>query len=388
MSRYPLLPLSDALVSANDQVNVELTTAYEVAGVLGFGRGLLRRESITGARTSYKVLHRLHAGQLVVSRLKAFEGAIAVVPTEFDGTFVSQEFPTFDPVPGRCDSRYLSFLCRWPTLWDQLRQQSRGIGARRERVHADDVLRLRVPLPPIDEQRRIATHLDKAVQSLAAAKVASSRQGELLRALMPSILRPLASANGGRNLRFGGDIEVASGGTPSTSDPECWDGDVVWVTPADLGKLKGRDILDSERHITEAGLVRSSARPVPVDSVVMSSRAPIGHLGIARVPLATNQGCKIFLPHPEVVSEYLYFVLRARMDEIAKAGSGTTFSEVSMRKLAEFSVAVPTLDEQRELAAEMASLQDAGAELRTRWTDAKRLLEALQPSVLNDSFSS
>lgn len=387
MNPFPVVRLGDVLAATRDKVNVEPTDIYEIAGVLSFGRGVFGREAITGAQTKYEVLYKLKGAQLVVSRLKAFEGAIAVVPEEFGGSYVSQEFPTFDVIPGKCDPDYLRFLCRWPDLWDQLRHRSRGVGARRERVHEEDVLNLQVPLPPIDEQRHIAARLDRTYQLLARATAFHTRQRELLEALMPSVLRPVAEAKEGKCLHFGEDIEVASGGTPSTDEPDCWGGDVVWITPADLGRMRAREIIDSERHLTEEGVARSSARIVPPDSVVMSSRAPIGHLGIARVPLATNQGCKIFLPHPDVVPEYLYFTLRARMQEISKAGSGTTFTEISMKKLQEFSIYAPPVTRQLELVGKIASAANVIGELRSKWTQTKLILDGLKVSLLNEVFS-
>lgn len=128
-----------------DAVDVEPGPEYSIAGVYSFGRGLFARGPITATDTSYKKLHRLHEGQLVMSRLKAFEGAVAVVPREFDGWFLSPEFPTFTCVDSELDSTYLSHICGWASFWQTLAAQSTGIGARRERVHASAMLALELP---------------------------------------------------------------------------------------------------------------------------------------------------------------------------------------------------------------------------------------------------
>ena len=88
---------------------------------------------------------------------------------------------------------------------------------------------------------------------------------------------------------------MLSGTTPNSSNPAFWDGDSVWVTPTDLGKLNGHVVATSRRMITDLGRASCNLPRVPAGAVVMSSRAPIGHLAIAGYELHTNQGCKSFV---------------------------------------------------------------------------------------------
>ncbi|WP_369186544.1 restriction endonuclease subunit S [Streptomyces sp. R08] len=154
--------LSEALSISIDSVPVSPNDRFDIAGVYGFGRGLFTREPIRGSETSYPKLHRLHAGDVVLSRLKAFEGAIAVVPEHLNGWFLSPEFPTFAINREIADPGYLQHLFRWPGFWELLRGESRGVGARRERVSAQRVLSIRVPLPDsVEAQQDIAARLDR-----------------------------------------------------------------------------------------------------------------------------------------------------------------------------------------------------------------------------------
>lgn len=139
---------------------------YSIAGVYGFGRGLFQRGPIRSDETSYPKLNRLTAGRLVMSRLKAFEGAIAVIPPEFDGWYLSPEFPTFSIDPLEADARYISNLCAWPDFWTRLGAQSKGVGARKVRVSAERLLTIKVPLPDLREQRRIAGRLNSAMSTI------------------------------------------------------------------------------------------------------------------------------------------------------------------------------------------------------------------------------
>lgn len=180
-------PLSEALSLFIDSVPVEPNDEYRIAGVYGFGRGLFQRGPIAGSETSYATLNRLHAGDLVMSRLKAFEGAIAVVDDEHEGWFLSPEFPTFRPRDGRLDPVYLGLICRWPEFWELLRSLSRGIGSRRERVHPDDLLGLEIDLPPIEVQRRVAKRLGATADASSVIGDLTLRAEKLSEALVVSL---------------------------------------------------------------------------------------------------------------------------------------------------------------------------------------------------------
>jgi type I restriction enzyme S subunit len=178
--------LGSALELDVDAVDVAQGLEYRIAGVYSFGRGLFTRGPISATDTTYKKLHRLHEGQLVVSRLKAFEGAVAVVPHELDGWFLSPEFPTFRCLSDELEPAYLSHICRWETFWSMLAARSTGIGARRERVHASSVLALEIPLPPIDEQRRAAARLAHVETATNKLRERTTRATTLTEALVVS----------------------------------------------------------------------------------------------------------------------------------------------------------------------------------------------------------
>lgn len=140
-------------------------------------------------------------------------------------------------------------------------------------------------------------------------------------------------------------FEVISGGTPS-ADPENWNGSVTWVTPADLGHATTVQITSSARTLTEEGL-RSGSSQVPEKSIVISIRAPIGHVAIAAVPTAFNQGCKGLVPRERLDERFFYYQLLAKRLELKARGQGSTFKELSSENLSSFRVKVPALNVQR-----------------------------------------
>ncbi|WP_411709070.1 restriction endonuclease subunit S [Corynebacterium sp. LaCa116] len=160
-------------------------------------------------------------------------------------------------------------------------------------------------------------------------------------------------------VRLGDVCEVVSGGTPKTSVAEYWDGEIPWVTPADLSKLKGLEVAAGARAITQRGVDNSSAVLLPAGSVVLSSRAPIGYVAIAQVPLATNQGCKSFIPSPEVDARYLAYHLLSQKDVLQSLGTGATFKELSKSRAADIRIPLPPLESQRCIAAVLDEVHSA-----------------------------
>ncbi|NMA44982.1 MAG: hypothetical protein GX945_00320 [Lentisphaerae bacterium] len=166
-------------------------------------------------------------------------------------------------------------------------------------------------------------------------------------------------------LRKLGDVaEIVSGATPKTNNPEYWDGDILWATPKDLGQLKEIEIEDTERKITQAGYESCSTRLLPVGSVLLSSRAPIGHLAINTKPICTNQGFKSFIPKDGLYNRYLYWVLKFSVPELRSLGRGCTFEEISKGIVESFKIPVPPLAEQRRIVARIEELTRRAEEAR------------------------
>jgi type I restriction enzyme S subunit len=142
---------------------------------------------------------------------------------------------------------------------------------------------------------------------------------------------------------------IVNGGTPDTKNSKYWDGDNFWVTPKDLGQMEGLYIEETLRKISDLGLRNSSAKLLPIGSLILSTRAPIGYVAINEKEMATNQGCKGLIPSEIINVKYLYYFLKNSTDLLNNLGSGTTFKELSGTKLAGISLPVPSLSEQRRI---------------------------------------
>ncbi len=144
--------------------------------------------------------------------------------------------------------------------------------------------------------------------------------------------------------------KIISGGTPSTTNENYWNGEVIWITPKDLSKNKSKYIYTGERNITKDGLDNSSAKLLPANSVLLSSRAPIGYLAIAGCELTTNQGFKsIICDESIVLPEYLYYYLSTRIDELISISSGSTFLELSKSSFENFELNIHSIQDQQHI---------------------------------------
>ena len=135
--------------------------------------------------------------------------------------------------------------------------------------------------------------------------------------------------------------ETIGGGTPSTTVSDYWDGDIIWVVPTDVTRNDCLVLLDSERKISEKGLRESSAKLVPKNTILMTSRASVGFFALMDVEVCTNQGFINVIPHNEDMKMYLLFNLISRTAEIRSNAKGTTYPEISKGRFRQMSIVIP-----------------------------------------------
>lgn len=149
--------------------------------------------------------------------------------------------------------------------------------------------------------------------------------------------------------------KVVGGGTPSTKHAEYYSKNgIAWITPKDLSDYHKKYIGHGAKDISEEGLKNSSAKLLPVDSILVSSRAPIGYVAMAGTDLATSQGFKSIVPNTsKVMPEYLYYLMLKSKDKIEQIASGSTFKEISGKGMSNFTVDIPELKEQKEIVQKL-----------------------------------
>ena len=154
-----------------------------------------------------------------------------------------------------------------------------------------------------------------------------------------------------------GDLcTVVSGSTPKSNVPDYWDGDIVWITPAELTE-DSYIIDDSVRHITQKAVQETSLKPFPVGTVILSSRAPIGKTAIAGREMYCNQGFKNLICSSRIYNKYLYFFLSCKTEYLNSLGRGATFKEISKAIVEEIEIPFPDMVAQKQIAAKFEQIQ-------------------------------
>ena len=161
-----------------------------------------------------------------------------------------------------------------------------------------------------------------------------------------------------QRIKLGDISEVIGGGTPSTKNYDFWNGDIPWLTPKDLSGYNFRYISKGERNITKLGLQNSSARMLPKETVLLTSRAPIGYVAIAENEVCTNQGFKSIVLKEGYCSEFFYYLLKNNIDYIVGMASGSTFAEISGTQVKNLEFTIPPLEVQRKIAGVLSALDD------------------------------
>ncbi|MBS3983244.1 MAG: restriction endonuclease subunit S [Dethiobacter sp.] len=171
-------------------------------------------------------------------------------------------------------------------------------------------------------------------------------------------------------------FKIVNGGTPKSNEPLFWDdGNVIWATPEDLSKNGSKYIEQSKRKISLQGVLNSSATVVPVNSLIISTRAPIGYIKIAAVSLSVNQGCKCLVRRNTLNEEFYYYFLLTAREELIALGQGSTFMELSNFNLANTNIVVVPLEEQKQISS---YLNIKTSEIDALITDKEKLIELLK----------
>lgn len=304
---------------------------------------------------------------------------------------------------------YLKLYMDSPDFHRQINEVKVGGGTHTFKLNLRDVNNFLIPLPPLGEQERIVNNLktilskieklefneeklsllqknfpDKLKKSLLQAAI----QGKLTEQLptddnvddllaeirkekeklikekkikkqkpLPPITEeeiPFEIPENWRWVRLGEIGKIVGGGTPKTDVLEYWaNGNIPWITPADMKNIKGKYIYHGEKYITSLGLNKSSAQLMPKNSILFSSRAPIGYIAITKNEVSTNQGFKSIVPFNVSLTNYIYYTLLALVDSIKKIGTGTTFKEVSGSVVERIIIPLPPIKEQRRIVEQL-----------------------------------
>ena len=179
-----------------------------------------------------------------------------------------------------------------------------------------------------------------------------------------------------------GDVAmVVGGGTPDTNNHKYWNGDIQWFTPSEIGRDKY--VTNSLRTISEEGLNKSSAKLLPIGTILLSSRATVGECSINKVECTTNQGFQSLIPREYFSKEFVFYLMQTKRKELIRKSCGSTFLEISANEVRKIKIAVPTSKEQEKISKLLALLDE-------RISTQNKIIDKLQSLIkgLNNSLYS
>lgn len=211
-----------------------------------------------------------------------------------------------------------------------------------------------IPFPPLNTQHLIGTIFDLIDQKIKLNHQINKNLLQMMETKWRKQFEGLDANQG----HFTDLADVVAGGTPSKKQSEYFGGNIAWITPKDMSKTTRVFIEHGTLNITKIGLNNSSAKLIPKGTILFSSRAPIGYIGIAANPVSTNQGFKSLVPKRKEFTEYLYFLLKRLTPLIENIASGSTFKEISGAGMKSVDFPLPTSDMIEAFHHEARSLFD------------------------------
>jgi len=345
------------------------TPLVRLSGLGGYRVTLNGCNFVTDEKANSKWNHfKLNRGDILVSTSASF-GRPAIVGPEAEGAIFYTGIIRFRSKVDALNEGYLKLFL-----------ESREFDIQAEAFASGSVIRhfgpshlrqMTIRLPPVEFQRQIVSviatlddkidlnrRMNETLEAMARAifkdwfvdfgPTRAKAEGRALYLspdiwdLFPDALDDENKPVGWKTSEIGKEVEAVGGATPSTKENAYWDeGENHWATPKDLSKLSSPALLDTERKITDAGVEKISSGLLPVGTVLLSSRAPIGYLAIAEVPTAVNQGFIAMVCNKRLPNLFVFFWCYEKLDYIKGISGGSTFAEISKKAFRPIPVIIP-----------------------------------------------
>lgn len=444
---WPTVELGSVLSLDLDRVSVDVATSYPMVGVLSFGRGLFDREPVENGKTSYKVFYRLKAEHVVMSQLFGWEGAIALSSDRFAGRFLSPQFPTFRCDTSKLDRDFLGWLIRQPKLWEDLGTRTSGMGDRRRTLNPGALFACKIPLPPLADQRRIVARIESLARLISEASDLREHTAQEAEAFFASALnracvgeltlswrRQNPSIESARDLLSRISKTKCPGQVKSRERkpitlpqppvaPRSWlilqagelqdQGAILDIQDGNHGGDYPRKMEFGHEGVPfvtakqiENGTVRMGEAPrlpkaraerlrigfARAGDVLLTHNASVGDVAIAPADAGdfllgtsvTYWRCNKEALEPR----YLFYFMRSEQfqGQLHSIMQQTTRNQVSVLKQVNLWICLPPVLEQRQIVAELDTLEKQVDNLKRLQSETSSGLDALLPSILDKAF--
>ena len=248
----------------------------------------------------------------------------------------------------------------------------------------DDIRKFKIPIPEQKEQNAVSKAMKNIDSKIDAINFLLTKKRDIKQGAMQEMLTGKTRLPGFSDeweIKSIGEIaQVIGGGTPSTQVSNYWDGEINWFTPTEVGTTKY--ISESVRRLTDIGLQKSSASLLPVGTILLTSRAGIGDLGILDAVACTNQGFQSLVCNDKVNNEFLYYVMLTKRPELERRASGSTFLEINPREVKSLLIALPRINEQEAIAEVLSDMDAEISALEQHLEKTKEIKQGMMQQLL------
>jgi len=386
---WQTVPLAEVLKQDTNYVTELEPIIYPKLSVKLYGKGAVLDAPTDGANVKMQRHQFAKTGQIILSEIWAKKGAIGIVPKEGEGALVTSHFFLFDVIETKILREFVGLLLRRNYFAEALDAHARGTTGYAA-VRPKQFLSLEIPLPPLDEQRRIVERVEALAIRITKAQSLREEINEETELLLAAELKKLRYELLGSKFtknKLGDITQVTAGGTPSRDNPSYWKGKIPWIK---TGELLDGDIYSSGEHITEEGMKNSSAKLFPKETILIAlygQGQTRGRTGRLMIEATTNQACCAILPTPDLLEpRFTQYWLRSLYYEMHEKSHGGAQPNWNGAMIKNIEISIPPLDEQRRIVAYLDSVQARLASLRELQSATGEELSALLPSVLDRAF--
>lgn len=380
-------PISYGIV----QTGPDVTNGIPCVRVVDLSKNIMNiSEMITTTEDIHQSYKKtiLQSNELIMA-LRGEIGLVRLVPSHLVGANITRGIARLAPKEKILDSRFLLWAMRSGEVKKDLARKAGGSAL--QEISLTALRKVKVLIPPLPEQQKIAKILSTWDKAISTTERLIDNSTQQKKALMQQLLTGKKRLLDESGKRFEGEWEeravsslgkIYSGGTPSTSNTEYWDGDINWITPTDITKQDSRYINSSLRKITLEGLENSSAKLVPAGSLLICTRATIGAMAITSHEMCTNQGFKNIVPNSKTNIVFVYYLLTYNKHRMISKASGSTFLELSKTSFESMRFRMPPLKEQQKIASVLTNADKEIDLLEQQLADLQQEKKALMQVLL------
>jgi len=389
-NNWPKVNLGELLTRVKDEISVLDDQAYARLTIRMNGNGIVLRDRVPGHEIGTKRQFLARAGQLVLSKIDARNGAFGILPQECDRAIITGNFWAFDANEERLSPAYFDFLTKTPMFVEFCVQASEGTTNRRY-LQEDRFLAQQIPLPMLAEQRRIVTRIEELAAKVQEARVLRKQATEQAKTLTTAFLHSTFDSQQRfkewplRPLPEVADVARGKFAHRPRNEPAFYGGNFPFIQIGDISNAN-RYIRNYSQTLNEKGLAIS--RSFPTGTVVIAiTGATIGVTGILTFDACFPDSIVGIQAKPEFTTpEFIYVAVEHAKKAALAEATQTTQPNINLGNLERLQVRVPPLPEQRRIVAHLDDLQEKTNALKTIQPETAKELDAFMPSILDRAF--